>query len=68
MSNFSVENNLNDLAGIEIEKEIKPLKCQKGQRFYVHTPESIPKRYHYSGTHRIGDVIIESSVGHIVYK
>lgn len=56
------------LASVEIEKVIKPLKCQKGQLYYLHTPKSVPKRYHYSGTNRIGDIILESSVGHIVYK
>jgi hypothetical protein len=57
-----------NLASTEIEKTIKPMKCQKGQLFYLNIPKSVPKRYHYSGTHRIGDVIVESSVGHIVYK
>lgn len=56
-----------NLATVDIKEEIKPLKCQKGQRIYVHTPEAVPKRYHYGGS-RVGEIILEASVGHIIYK
>ncbi|KAI6199800.1 Ectonucleotide pyrophosphatase/phosphodiesterase C27A7.1 [Aphelenchoides besseyi] len=63
VSNIFYKNKTN----VDIEKEMQPLKCLKGERFYALTPKTVPKRYHYSKSSRIGDVILESTLGHIIH-
>ncbi|KAI6241991.1 Ectonucleotide pyrophosphatase/phosphodiesterase C27A7.1 [Aphelenchoides fujianensis] len=63
VSNVHYRNKTN----VDVEKEMKSMKCLKGQRFYAMTPETIPKRYHYGATKRVGDIVLESSFGHTIY-
>ncbi|CAD5225199.1 unnamed protein product [Bursaphelenchus okinawaensis] len=57
-----------DKSYVNITEKINPFRCKKGEYYYVHTPDTLPKRYHYASTPRVGDVILESSIGHIIYK
>uniref|UniRef100_A0A914XR42 Uncharacterized protein n=1 Tax=Plectus sambesii TaxID=2011161 RepID=A0A914XR42_9BILA len=46
---------------------VDKMKCLNGTNFRVYEPKNIPKRLHYAKSYRIGDVIIDSAPGSMVF-
>uniref|UniRef100_A0A0M3IUH6 NUC domain-containing protein n=2 Tax=Ascaris lumbricoides TaxID=6252 RepID=A0A0M3IUH6_ASCLU len=52
----------------KVEELIRPLKCNKGRNYLAYKTEHMPIRYHYRGSHRIGDVVIEGRPGVLLLR
>uniref|UniRef100_A0A183USX0 Venom phosphodiesterase 2 n=1 Tax=Toxocara canis TaxID=6265 RepID=A0A183USX0_TOXCA len=59
---ISAPNNFDE----SVEHIIRPLKCHQGQSYLAYKTEHAPMRYHYRGSHRIGDVLIEARPGVLI--
>uniref|UniRef100_A0A183CEN1 V-SNARE coiled-coil homology domain-containing protein n=1 Tax=Globodera pallida TaxID=36090 RepID=A0A183CEN1_GLOPA len=51
-----------------LNKVLAPFECSGGQIFRVYTRDSMPRRYHYTRSGRIGEVVIDSAVGTKLFK
>lgn len=53
---------------MNLTEKLEALACLRGEHFYALTPPTVPRRYHYAGTPRVGDVILESAIGHTLFR
>uniref|UniRef100_A0A914I5I5 Ectonucleotide pyrophosphatase/phosphodiesterase family member 3 n=1 Tax=Globodera rostochiensis TaxID=31243 RepID=A0A914I5I5_GLORO len=51
-----------------LNKVLAPFECSGGQIFRVYTRDSMPRRYHYTRSGRIGEVVIDSAVGTKLFR
>ncbi|KAL3107170.1 hypothetical protein niasHT_011889 [Heterodera trifolii] len=51
-----------------LNKVLAPFECSGGQIFRVYTRETMPRRYHYARSGRIGELVIDSAVGTKLFK
>uniref|UniRef100_A0A0M3HL80 Uncharacterized protein n=1 Tax=Ascaris lumbricoides TaxID=6252 RepID=A0A0M3HL80_ASCLU len=42
---------------------MEPMKCQHGVNYLTYKTKLTPVRYHYRGSYRVGDIVIEGQPG-----
>ncbi|EJD73685.1 type I phosphodiesterase/nucleotide pyrophosphatase [Loa loa] len=52
----------------KIMKTMEKLKCYNKEYYRVYDKRRIPKRYHFSKSNRIGDIILDAQLGTIFYE
>nr|CAD2172543.1 unnamed protein product [Meloidogyne enterolobii] len=50
-----------------IDQVLAPMTCLGGQKFRVYTRYTMPMRYHYTRSSRIGEIVIDSTAGGRVF-
>ncbi|VDK46829.1 unnamed protein product, partial [Anisakis simplex] len=51
-----------------VDKLIAAMKCKKGESYLTYRTMLTPARYHYSGSKRIGDVVMIGRPGVLIFK
>ncbi|KHN78351.1 Ectonucleotide pyrophosphatase/phosphodiesterase C27A7.1 [Toxocara canis] len=52
----------------DIDRKMEKLKCKEGVLYRVYEKRSIPQRYHYTRSNRIGEILIEGVAGTSFFK
>ncbi|VDN07316.1 unnamed protein product [Thelazia callipaeda] len=62
--------NITDISILQknIEETMNELKCFNKDIFHVYDKRRLPKRYHYSASNRVGDIILDGEPGAIFFR
>ncbi|KHN76781.1 Ectonucleotide pyrophosphatase/phosphodiesterase family member 3 [Toxocara canis] len=63
IAHISLLNNDTSVDGL-----IETMRCQHGKNYLTFKTKLVPARYHYSGSKRIGEVVIVGRAGALIYK
>ncbi|CAG9535434.1 unnamed protein product, partial [Cercopithifilaria johnstoni] len=59
-TNFTLQN--------KIKKTMEELKCRNNEYYRIYDKRQLPKRYHFSKSNRIGDIILDGQLGTIFHE
>ncbi|VDM48002.1 unnamed protein product [Toxocara canis] len=65
-NNFFASNSI--LINTSVDGLIETMRCQHGKNYLTFKTKLVPARYHYSGSKRIGEVVIVGRAGALIYK
>lgn len=60
-------NDTNSTLQDKIKETMEELKCYNNEYYRVYDKRRLPKRYHFSKSDRIGDIILDGQLGTIFY-
>lgn len=63
VAHISIRNN-----GTNVDDFIANMKCQRGKDYFVYKTKLTPSRFHYGGSHRVGEVVILGRAGVYISK
>uniref|UniRef100_A0A915BGV6 Extracellular Endonuclease subunit A domain-containing protein n=1 Tax=Parascaris univalens TaxID=6257 RepID=A0A915BGV6_PARUN len=58
IAHISILNN-----DTSVDSLMEPMKCHRGKNYLTYKTKHTPVRYHYRGSYRIGDIVIEGQAG-----
>ncbi|VDK87545.1 unnamed protein product [Litomosoides sigmodontis] len=61
-------NETNSTHQDKIMETMEELKCQNNEHYWVYDKRRMPKRYHFSKSNRIGDIILDGKLGTIFHE
>ncbi|KAI1723325.1 type I phosphodiesterase / nucleotide pyrophosphatase domain-containing protein [Ditylenchus destructor] len=62
MGRIHVANSTKSLDWLE-----EQLKCKNKEKFHIYNRETMPRRYHYAKTPRVGDLLLDGQLGTTFY-